>query len=55
MCIRDRFITTALPITLPVPQLYTSLNSIDFSIQPNTEETIEIALINNGEEGSDLE
>ena len=40
------FITTALPITLPVPQLYTSLNSIDFSIQPNSEETIEISLIN---------
>ena len=49
------FITTALPITLPVPQLYTSLSSIDFSIQPNTEETIEIILINNGEQNSVLE
>ena len=49
------FITTALPVTLPVPQLNTSLSSIDFSIQPNTEETIEIILINNGEEDSVLE
>ena len=48
------FITTQLPVTLPVPQLYTSYNSLDFSIQPNNQDFIEVELTNVGEEESIL-
>jgi len=48
------FITTQLPVTLPAPQLYSSYNSLNFSIQPDSEDFSEIELLNIGEDGSVL-
>jgi len=48
------FITTQLPITLPTPQLHSSYNSLDFSIQPDSEDFSQIELSNIGEDGSVL-